>query len=96
MIHLPHAKGITRRSRPEPAESYFRSSALACPSATHLRQVGFEPNRELNPSPSAKLLFNYWHILPLTGNSFGVRGLCKERLYFGERLETTNTSAPSP
>jgi hypothetical protein len=29
MIHLPHAKGITRRSRPEAAESYFRSSALA-------------------------------------------------------------------
>jgi hypothetical protein len=28
MIHLPHAKGITRRSRPEPAEPYFRSSAL--------------------------------------------------------------------
>jgi hypothetical protein len=28
MIHLPHAKGITRRSRPEAAESYFRSSAL--------------------------------------------------------------------
>jgi hypothetical protein len=28
MIHLPHAKGITRRSRPEAAEPYFRSSAL--------------------------------------------------------------------
>src|ERR687898_867812 len=44
MIHLPHAKGITRRSRPEAAESYFRSSALA-ERVGRLDHVGAAPDR---------------------------------------------------